>query len=208
LASVPITGRPTQSGLAGTPALGQGGILVRVGGPPEVWFTPRLRLRPPRLEDAQVIFDRWAQDAEVTRYLTWRPHTTLAETEALVQRCEAAWTGGQRLPWVMTLADVDEPIGMIELRRDGFMASLGYLLARSAWGHGYMTEAVGEVAAQWLALPGSWRLWAVCDVDNAASARVLERAGLEREGRLRRYVVHPNISLDPRDVYLYAKVRD
>ena len=161
--------------------------------------TARLVLRRSRPPDAPLIFERWAQDQEVTRYLTWRPHASLAETAALVQRWVAAWTGGQRLPWLITLAEADEPIGMIELRREGFMASLGYVLARFAWGHGYMTEAVREVAAQWLALPGSWRVWAVCDVDNAASARVLERAGLEQEGRLRRYIVQANISPDPRD---------
>ena len=169
--------------------------------------TPRLVLRQPRPSDAPFVFERWAQDPEVTRYLTRRPHTSLADSEAFVQRCLTAWSDGRRLPWLLTLSDRDEPIGVLELRREGHMANLGYLLARSAWGHGYMTEAVREVATRWFALLGSWRLWAVCDVDNAASARVLERAGLQREGKLRRYIVHPNIGPDPRDVYLYASVR-
>jgi RimJ/RimL family protein N-acetyltransferase len=44
-------------------------------------------------------------------------------------------------------------------------------------------------------------------VENIASARVMEKAGMAREGLLRRYVVHPNISAEPRDAYLYAVVR-
>ena len=32
--------------------------------------------------------------------------------------------------------------------------------------------------------PEIFRIWAVCDVDNPASARVMEKAGMQREGRL------------------------
>ena len=169
--------------------------------------TPRLVLRPPRADDAPLIFERWAQDPEVTRYLTWRPHTSVAETTAFVQNCIAAWRDGTGYPWVITAAADGPPIGMIDLRPAGHQASFGYLLARSAWGHGYMTEAAREVVARALAEPTVWRVWAVCDVDNLASARVLERVGLEYEGTLRRAMLHPNLSPEPRDAQLYASVR-
>jgi ribosomal-protein-alanine N-acetyltransferase len=51
-------------------------------------------------------------------------------------------------------------------------------------------------------------VWAVCDVDNLASARVLEKAGMGREGRLRRWVLHPNVSAAPRDCWCYAHVKE
>jgi RimJ/RimL family protein N-acetyltransferase len=70
-----------------------------------------------------------------------------------------------------------------------------------------MTEAARALVSETLARPAIWRVWAVCDVDNTASARVLEKAGLEREGTLRRYIVHPAVSPEPRDVHLYARVR-
>ena len=38
-------------------------------------------------------------------------------------------------------------------------------------------------------------------------ARVLEKAGLQREGLLRRWMLHPNVSDRPRDCYCYSKVR-
>ena len=55
--------------------------------------------------------------------------------------------------------------------------------------------------------PEIFRIQAVCDVENIGSARVMEKAGMEREGTLRRYVLHPNISDEPRDVYMYAIVK-
>ena len=52
-----------------------------------------------------------------------------------------------------------------------------------------------------------WRIGAGCDVENLGSACVMERAGLAREGVLRRWIIHPNISSEPRDWLSYAKVR-
>lgn len=44
-------------------------------------------------------------------------------------------------------------------------------------------------------------------VDNPASARVLERLGLQHEGILRRRIQHPNTGPVPRDARCYALVR-
>ncbi len=52
-----------------------------------------------------------------------------------------------------------------------------------------------------------YRVWAICDVDNPASARVMAKAGMEYEGVLKKFCVHPNISPIPRDVLCYAIVK-
>src|SRR5204862_157929 len=93
--------------------------------------------------------------------------------------------------------------GAIEKHRMQF----GYCLARDAWGHGFATEAAGTFVAAVSKHPAIWRIQAFCDIENHASARVLEKVGLEREGTLRRYLVLPNLGDAPRDVYCYAKIR-
>ena len=70
-----------------------------------------------------------------------------------------------------------------------------------------MTEAVRAVVEWALSQPGIYRVWAVCDVDNAASAKVLEKVGMRCEGILRRWVIHPNIDAAPRDCYCYAIIK-
>ena len=173
-----------------------------------VIISSRLILRPPTLADAGPIFRAYGQDAEVTRYLIWRPHRTLADTEAFVLGCVDAWGGGTRFPWVITLAAGGEVIGMLEARiDDGFKVSVGYVLARAYWGNGYVPEALRAVMDVFWVNPEVFRIWAVCDVDNPSSARVLEKVGMTREGRLGRYVLHPNVSDEPRDVYCYAAIR-
>ena len=54
---------------------------------PDSFETSRVRLRPVAVEDAEAIFDAYAQDEEVVRYLIWRPHRSLSETKAYVERC-------------------------------------------------------------------------------------------------------------------------
>jgi [ribosomal protein S5]-alanine N-acetyltransferase len=174
---------------------------------PEQIETERLHLRPMRITDAADIFARYAQDPEVARYMTWRPHQGTEESVEFLRRCEQAWRLGTAHAWAITLAGDSQVIGSIELRLDGHRAEIGYVLARAEWGKGYMTEAARAVADMSLALPGVYRVAAMCDVENAASARVMEKVGMQREGLLRRYILHPNVSNEPRDVYLYARVR-
>ena len=96
---------------------------------------------------------------------------------------------------------------MIELRMEGsFKAELGFVVARAEWRKGYATEAVRAVMDMAFSLANVCRVWAVCDIDNRASARVLEHVGMTREGVLARFEIHPNISKEPRDVMCYAKV--
>ena len=96
---------------------------------------------------------------------------------------------------------------MIDLRPHQHGANVGYVLAREYWGQGIMTEAARCVVECALAQRGLYRVQAFCDVDNIASTRVLEKVGMRREGTLRRYIVHPALSSEPRDCYLYAVTR-
>ena len=70
-----------------------------------------------------------------------------------------------------------------------------------------MPEAIAALTSAALALPEIFRVQATCDVDNLKSARALEKAGFTREGRLDRFMVHPNVSAEPRPRYMYAKCR-
>ncbi len=175
--------------------------------PPEVIETVRLMLRPPAAADAKAIFDSFGQDWEVTRFLTWRPHENVQRAEKFVERCIAAWQNNAPFPWVIVLKGEDKLVGIIELRPESFKVEVGYALASAYWRRGIMTEAVHRITNWALSQPEIYRVWAVCDVENVASARVLEKAGMTREGILRRYIIHPNVSDEPRDCYCYAAVK-
>ena len=174
---------------------------------PEQIETERLLLRRPAVADAAAIFNGYAQDSEVTRYLIWRPHNNIQETEAFLADCAAAWADNFRFPYVITLKESGAVIGMIEIRVHEFKADVGYVISRENWGRGIATEALRSLVDWALAQDSIYRVWAVCDLENPASARVLEKVGMKYEGVLRRHTIHPNVSDLPRDNYCYAVVK-
>jgi len=175
--------------------------------PPEIIETPRLILRPPTLNDAEIIFNKYTQDPEVTRYLVWPPHESIEMTKEFLGRCLRCWDDETAFPWVMTLKGDNTILGMVEMRISGFKADFGYAIATEYWNNGYTTEAV-KALVQWAIDQESiYRVWAVCDLKNIGSVKVLEKAGLQREGILRRYSLHPGVSDEPRDCYCYSIVK-
>lgn len=174
---------------------------------PEKIETERLLLRKPCMDDAPAIFSAYAQDLIVTRYMTWRPHKSVEETYRIVELMLKLWDEGEAYSYVITLKNVDSAIGMIAMHPEGFKVGIGYVLARPCWNNGYTTEAALAVTNWLLKQPDIYRIFATCDLENSASARVMEKVGMQCEGILRRYIVHPNISPEPRDSYMYAIVK-
>lgn len=156
------------------------------------------------MDDASVLFIAYMQDAEVTRYTTWRPHQRLQEVEDFISSSISAWENKTRFPFVITLKEKDEPFGMIDFHSRGSTIGLGYVIARFHQHKGYATEATRAIINWAFQQPTIYRVNASTDVENIASQRVLEKAGMMREGLLRKYIIHPNISDIPRDSYMYA----
>jgi RimJ/RimL family protein N-acetyltransferase len=83
---------------------------------PEQIETERLVLCKPRFEDAHAIFEGWAQDSEVTRYLTWRPHERIGQTQEFLRGCIRFLEGETSFPYMIILKESDQVIGMIDPR--------------------------------------------------------------------------------------------
>jgi len=82
---------------------------------------------------------------------------------------------------------------------------MGYAYHRDTWGHGYATEAARRIVRFGFENIGLHRICAYCDARNAASARVLEKAGMRREGHLREAT---RMRDGWGDEYVYAVLRD
>ncbi len=177
--------------------------------PPRLIQTKRLRLRPPRPGDAPVVFARYAQDAETTRFLSWRPHRSVDDTRQFIGLCLDDWAEARSFAYVIeTRADPGRAAGMVQLTPVGHEGVLGYVLCADLRGRGYVPEALRPIIDWALAQPRFWRVSAFCDAENDASSRVMKKAGLSREGLMRRYSVFPNVSDVPRDCLIYAVTRE
>lgn len=175
--------------------------------PPEIIETERLILRKPCIDDALDVFEGWAKHPEVTRFLSWHPHTSVDQTEALMKRSIEAWDGDVNFRYLLEIKKSGVLAGMIELRMESTKMSFGYTGAQAQWGKGYMTEAVCA-SIQWaFEQPNIYRVYATTDVENVPSRRVMEKAGMQCEGILRKEGVHPNISAEPRDCYIFSIIK-
>ena len=175
--------------------------------PPKFLETNRLFLRQPVSEDGIHIFEGYARDKDVTKYLTWQPHRSILMIDKYVNRCIDAWANKSAFPYVLIRKIDSQLVGMIEIRINKHKADLGYVLAKSEWGKGYMPEAANTLIELALLQSNIYRVWAVCDLENHASTRVMEKIGMQKEGILKKWIVHPNISSKPRDCYCYAAIK-
>jgi ribosomal-protein-alanine N-acetyltransferase len=169
----------------------------------DVLTGPRVTLRAPTIDDAELLFERIASDPEVTRYLSWRPHPNVDETRRVIT--EFFNVGGETT-WLIELRDGTGPVGLCGWRRpQPHTVELGYCLGRQWWRKGIMSEVLQLLLDTAEHDPSVYRVTAHCHVDNTGSAAVLERSGLAFEGRMVRYAVLPNISTEPQDCLLFGK---
>ncbi|GAB2467193.1 RimJ/RimL family protein N-acetyltransferase [Conyzicola lurida] len=126
--------------------------------------------------DDREFFRALAQDARVIRFVgdgaPW-------SDDYVRQRFDTALDGGtpdHGLRWFIASAD-DTRVGLLALTVHGDETELGYWIAPEHWGKGYAGRLVEHAVDL---TPG--QLAATVHRDNAASQRVLERAGFTRRG--------------------------
>jgi ribosomal-protein-alanine N-acetyltransferase len=178
---------------------------VRRPAAPTLFETDRLLLRRPRASDAVTMFTRYASDPEVTRFLGWPTHRSVADTAEFLTFCEAHWRQWRVGPYLIESRRTGALVGSTGL---GFetphQAATGYVLARDAWGHGYATEALLAMRALAFRL-GVQRLYALCHPEHRASSHVLEKCGFSSEGLLPAHTEFPNLTPGiTADVLCYA----
>ncbi len=156
-------------------------------------MTPRLKT--PRLVLRQFAASDWdavrmiLSDPVATRFMhfgTWTEDQSRQWFDACVANVPQPPDDPDTFYWAITHKHSGEFIGWfgIGTSSDATVPGerrFGYLLSRSCWNQGYMTEVLAAVLADEFDSRGAPRLSATCDVANPASARVMEKAGMRRE---------------------------
>jgi RimJ/RimL family protein N-acetyltransferase len=170
---------------------------------PNVFNLDRIQLRRQRQSDAEALFE-CVSDFEVARYMDWPLATSVDQIAGRIAERDELWAAGKEFYWVITEPQEDRAVGAISCRVDEHCVDFGFFVHRRYWGKGYATEAAQAIVDWARRHPTIRRVWATCDVDNVASAHVLEKVGLSREATLRRAIVRPNLSNEPRDALVYS----
>ena len=151
--------------------------------------TARLRLRPFRLDDAEAMFERWASDDEVTKYLTWITHQSVEQTREILAKWVAEYEQPERLNFAIELKEEgNKLIGGIDVVHyvEG-VPVIGYNLARAYWGRGLMTEAC-RCVLDYLFSQGFSEVKIDAIVENIGSNRIIQKCGGELVGTDEEYL--------------------
>jgi ribosomal-protein-alanine N-acetyltransferase len=139
--------------------------------------TARLFLRPYEAGDAAPMFQNWAADPEVTKYLTWPPYESLEQVEEWIRYKLIYQAAPRHYGWIIALRG--KTIGTIDLVDEfadgGF--EIGYCLGRKYWNRGYMSEAFHEVLRFLFGEAGYSFSIMRAEKDNVASRKIIEKEG-------------------------------
>ncbi len=146
---------------------------------------------------------------KVARFCGFRAHQDLPTTQAKLQSMIEDWQAGRAFSYlVYRRDDPTQLIGNQHIKPQGSRLNLGCAFAPAHWRQGYALEATRFWCDWGLKQAGIWRVEAFCDADHPASRGVMEQAGMQFEGRLRRFFHQPELDEAPHDVLMYARVRD
>ena len=151
-------------------------------------ISENLILRRFSMEDAHSMYDNWASDSEVTKYLSWSAHKDIFTTKKVLDSWLPKYEDTQYYQWAIDLKSIGEPIGsiaLVQIDNDIEMCEIGYCIGRAFWNKGVMTEALKAVIAFCFNEIVFNRIMARHHLGNPASGRVMQKCGLKYEGLLR-----------------------
>ena len=143
-------------------------------------ITERLILRKPSKDDAQNMFDNWASDPEVTKFLTWLPHESIDVTKTIINKWLEEENDPKTHRFIISLKSSEEAIGSIDVvnYHDDGNPEIGYCLSRKYWNKGFMTEAAGAFI-DYLFNEGYKKVYICAEINNVGSNRVIEKLGFK-----------------------------
>lgn len=169
--------------------------------------TERLLLRQFSLGDAPAVFEILRRQ-DVNQYLETDPLESIAEAQERIQARMGLFTTSMGYRWAITLREAPAVVigscGYFHVRRDTQTFETGFELHPDYWRQGIMTEAMQAMIQFSLGAQNPLqvhRLEALVAPDNAASLRLLEKLGFEREGVRRQFFFWKGCY---QDVFLYA----
>ena len=141
--------------------------------------TDRLILRKARPEDAQFMFNNWASDDEVTKYLMWQSHKSLIDN----------YKRPYYYDWLIELKELGEPIGsigVVELKENVNAVHIGYCIGKKWWHKGITSEALSSLIDFFFNKVGAERIESRHDPRNVNSGKVMQKCGMKYEGTFRK----------------------
>lgn len=150
--------------------------------------TKRLILRQFKIEDYTEMYNNWACEDIVTKFLTWPTHANSSITKSILEDWTEKYKNNDFYNWAIELKEENKIIGNISVvnyKEESLSAILGYCMGSKWWGQGIMAEAGKEVVKFLFEEVKFNRIAADHDKNNPNSGKVMQKIGMKYEGTLR-----------------------
>jgi len=170
--------------------------------------TDRLLLRRFKFDDDYNMFNNWANDSEVTKFLTWEPHNNIKNTKEIIKQWVNEYEHNNIYNWAIQSKEINEVIGgisIVQLDEINYSCEIGYCISRKYWGKGIMSESLKAVINYLFSEIEFNRIVAKHDTLNIASGKVMLKSGMVKEGTLRQVKLRDNKEFYDLAVYAILK---
>ena len=150
--------------------------------------TERLILRRFESGDAGAMYENWASDPEVTKFLMWPTHESVGVSQAVIDDWVGRYDEPDYYVWAIVPKELGQPVGSIAaVEVDDLSRSvhIGYCFGKRWWGRGLMAEALRALIAFFFDEVGVDSVTSRHDPRNPNSGAVMLKAGMQRDGTLR-----------------------
>ncbi|MDR1941243.1 MAG: GNAT family N-acetyltransferase [Endomicrobium sp.] len=144
--------------------------------------TKRLFLRRITIDDAQAMFNNWACNAEVTKYMRWKAHRDIETTKFVINLWLKEYDSNDVYRWGIVYKENGELIGAIDVVSPDKVtqsAQIGYCLSKMYWNKGIMTESLKEVINYLFSKTDIKKTESWHHIDNQASGKVMLKSGMQ-----------------------------
>lgn len=164
--------------------------------------TERLILRQFQLRDNADMF-QWASNPDVVKFLSYEPHKTMEETNAILTSWVKSYNEMSTYNWAIEFQGVViGNISVVDKDDECFTCHLGWQIDKPYWNKGIMTEAAKAVVDYLFDQVHYDRITSGCDTRNIGSSRVMQKTGMTLEGTFRRCCYQKDGSIG--DKFYYA----
>ncbi len=138
--------------------------------------TPRLTLRPFRMEDREAMFRNWQSDPKVTEFLRWPTAKSIADAQRVLEEWTASYQNPSYYQWAIVLEELGEPIGSISVVEQDEATDkvhIGYCIGSRWWHMGITSEAFSAIISFLFEEVGANRIESQHDPNNPNSGKVI-----------------------------------
>lgn len=143
--------------------------------------TDRLILRKLEVDDAPAVYRNYASNDNVTKYLTWPTHASVADSYSYTNSVVQSYKSGRHYEWAIVPRNFGEVIGaisIVRMREKEDDVEIGYCIGEAFWHQGITSEALTAIIQFVKDDMRPRRIFAGHDINNPHSGSVMKKCGM------------------------------